>query len=63
MLVLSIDGEEYWTEPEDRDGQIDFGIFNLLRGYKDRFTDQKTYITITLKGNSINNIYMGYRHG
>ena len=57
MLVLSIDGEEYWTEEKDNDGQLDFGIFNLLREHQDRFTDEKTYITITLKSNSINNIY------
>ena len=57
MLVLSIDGEEYWTEEKDNDGQVDFGIFNLLREHQDRFTDEKTYITITLKSNSINNIY------
>ncbi len=56
MLVMTIDDEEYWTEEKDRGGQIGFSIFNLLREYKDRFTDEKTYITITLKSNSINNI-------
>ncbi len=53
---MTIDDEEYWTEEKDRGGQIGFSIFNLLREYKDRFTDEKTYITITLKSNSINNI-------